>query len=63
MLHPPLDARESRSEVIRGTREKESASRELEEPDIAEGRLADRVEANHLALIGLAKWFANVLFR
>ena len=49
--------------MIRGTREKESASRELEEPDIAEGRLADRVEANHLALIGLAKWFANVLFR
>jgi len=23
----------------------------------------DRAEANHLALIGLAKWFANVLFR
>jgi len=24
--------------------------------------LADRAEANHLALIHLAKWFANVLF-
>jgi hypothetical protein len=46
-----------------GTREKESASRALEEPDIAEERLTDRAEANHLALIRLAKWFANVLFR
>jgi hypothetical protein len=49
--------------MTRGTREKESASWELEEPDIAEGRLTDRAEANHLALIRLAKWFANVLFR
>jgi hypothetical protein len=49
--------------MTRGMREKESASWELEEPDIAERRLADRVEANHLALIRLAKWFANVLFR
>ena len=47
--------------MTRGTREKESASRELEEPDIAEERLTDRAEANHLALIRMAKWFANVL--
>jgi hypothetical protein len=46
-----------------GTREKESASRALEEPGIAEERLTDRTEANHLALIRLAKRFANVLFR
>jgi hypothetical protein len=49
--------------MTRGTREKESASWELEEPDIAEGRLTDRAEANHVALIRLAKWFANVLLR
>ena len=49
--------------MTRGTREIERASRELEEPDIAEERLTDRAEANHLALIRLAKWFANVLFR
>ena len=46
----------------RGTREKESASRSLEEPDIAKKRLTDRTEANRLALIRLAKRFTNVLF-
>ena len=49
--------------MTRGTREKESASRALEEPDVAKERLTDRAEANHLALIRMAKWFANVLFR
>jgi hypothetical protein len=49
--------------MTHGSREKESASRALEEPDIAEERLTDRAEANHLALIRMAKWFANVLFR
>ena len=38
MLHPSLDAGESRSEMTRGAREKESASQALEEPDIAEER-------------------------
>ena len=46
-----------------GTREEERARRALEEPDIAEEQLTDRAEANHLALIRMAKWFANVLFR
>ena len=44
MLHPSLDARESRGEVTGGTPENESASPALEEPDIAEeevNRLAD----------------------
>jgi hypothetical protein len=45
------------------TREKESASRAPEEPDIAEKGLTDRTQANLLALIRLAKRFANVLFR
>jgi hypothetical protein len=49
--------------MTRGSREKESASRPLEEPDIVEEGLTDRTEANHLALIRMAKWFANVLFR
>ncbi len=49
--------------MTRGTREKEIASRALEEPDIAEERLTDRTEANYLALIRLAKPFANLLFR
>jgi hypothetical protein len=34
--------------MTRGTREKESASRALEEPDIAEEGPTDRTEANHL---------------
>ncbi len=49
--------------MTRGTREEERASRALEEPNIAEQQLTDRTEANHLALIRLAKRFANVLFR
>jgi hypothetical protein len=49
--------------MTRGTREKESASRALEEPDIAELWLTDHTEANHLGLIRLAKRFANVHFR
>jgi len=49
--------------MTRGTREKECASRALEEPDIAEEWLADRTEANYLALNRLAKRFAKVLFR
>jgi hypothetical protein len=49
--------------MTRGTREKESAGRALEEPDIAEERLTDRAEANHLALIHLAKVVRQVLFR
>jgi hypothetical protein len=49
--------------MTRSTREKEHTSRTLEEPDIVEERLTDRTEANHLALIRLAKPFANVLFR
>jgi hypothetical protein len=32
-------------------------------PDIAEKQLTDRADADHLALIRLAKRFANVLFR
>jgi len=48
--------------MIRDAREEESASR-VEEADIAEERLTDRAEANHLALIRLAKWSAKVLFR
>jgi hypothetical protein len=49
--------------MTRGTREKESASRALEEPDIAEVRLTGRANVTHLALIRMAKWLANVLFR
>ena len=49
--------------MTRGTREKESASRALEEPDIAEERLTERTEANYPALNRLAKRFANVPFR
>jgi hypothetical protein len=49
--------------MTRGTREIESVSRALEEPDIAEEWLTDRTEANHFALIRMAMWFANALFR
>ncbi|HYT23377.1 MAG TPA: hypothetical protein VEW05_24465, partial [Candidatus Polarisedimenticolia bacterium] len=46
------------------TRERKRArAGALEEADIAEERLTDRAEANHLALIRLAKPFANLLFR
>ncbi len=46
--------------MTRGTREKEHASRALAEPDIAEERRTG-AEASHLALIRLAKPFANAL--
>ena len=49
--------------MTRGTREKESASRALEEPGMAEEGLTGRTQASQLALICLAKRFVNVLFR
>jgi hypothetical protein len=36
---------------------------DAKKPDIAEEPLTDRADAAHLALICLAKMFANVLFR
>ena len=49
--------------MTRDAREEEREPGALEEADIAEEWLTDRAEANHLALIRLAKWSAKVLFR
>jgi len=49
--------------MTRGTREKQGANRALEESHIAAEPLTDCTGANHLALILLAKRFANVLLR